>query len=183
MATRAAGTRAPRSRRSWASGRARGWRSCPRPTGSTRRSARCQPGCELRTHARGRLDVIVFFVTRRAELARRFPSFARALETTVGCGWRGRRRRRASPPTSASTRCRRSASTPAWSTTRCAPSTAPGRACASCTASRTAAVAELAITGASHVRTVRLGVVAAAPGRALRRRGDRGRRARSPTTT
>ena len=47
-------------------------------------SARCPPGAELRTHARGRLDVIVFFVTRRAELARRFPSFARALEDDGG---------------------------------------------------------------------------------------------------
>jgi hypothetical protein len=42
------------------------------------------PGAELRTHARGRLDVIVFFVTRRAELARRFPSFARALHDDGG---------------------------------------------------------------------------------------------------
>src|SRR6266536_3842487 len=42
------------------------------------------PGTQLRTHARGRLDVIVFFVTRRAELARRFPSFARALEDDGG---------------------------------------------------------------------------------------------------
>jgi hypothetical protein len=41
-------------------------------------------GTQLRTHARGRLDVIVFFVTRRAELARRFPSFARALEDDGG---------------------------------------------------------------------------------------------------
>ena len=41
-------------------------------------------GAQLRTHARGRLDVIVFFVTRRAELARRFPSFARALERDGG---------------------------------------------------------------------------------------------------
>jgi hypothetical protein len=42
------------------------------------------PGAQLRTHARGRLDVIVFFVTRRAELARRFPSFARALQDDGG---------------------------------------------------------------------------------------------------
>ena len=35
-------------------------------------------GVEVRASARGRLDVVVFFVTRRAELARRFPSFARA---------------------------------------------------------------------------------------------------------
>ena len=42
------------------------------------------PGAQLRAHARGRLDVIVFFVTRRAELARRFPSFMRALEDDGG---------------------------------------------------------------------------------------------------
>ena len=42
------------------------------------------PGVQLRTNARGRLDVIVFFVTRRAELARRFPSFMRALEDDGG---------------------------------------------------------------------------------------------------
>ena len=39
---------------------------------------------DLRTDARGRCDVVVFFVTRRAELARRFPSFVRALETDGG---------------------------------------------------------------------------------------------------
>jgi hypothetical protein len=42
------------------------------------------PGAQLRTNARGHLDVIVFFVTRRAELARRFPSFMRALEDDGG---------------------------------------------------------------------------------------------------
>ncbi|HUV09618.1 MAG TPA: DUF3052 domain-containing protein, partial [Acidimicrobiia bacterium] len=31
------------------------------------------PRVELRRQARGYLDVVVFFVTRRAELARRFP--------------------------------------------------------------------------------------------------------------
>jgi hypothetical protein len=41
-------------------------------------------GVQLRVHARGRLDVIVFFVTRRAELSRRFPSFMRALEDDGG---------------------------------------------------------------------------------------------------
>ena len=41
-------------------------------------------GAEVRTNARGRLDVVVFFVTRRAELARRFPSFVRALEPAGG---------------------------------------------------------------------------------------------------
>jgi hypothetical protein len=41
-------------------------------------------GVDLRTDARGRCDVVVFFVTRRAELARRFPSFVRALEIDGG---------------------------------------------------------------------------------------------------
>jgi len=41
-------------------------------------------GADLRTSARGRFDVVVFFVTRRAELTRRFPSFVRALEVDGG---------------------------------------------------------------------------------------------------
>jgi hypothetical protein len=41
-------------------------------------------GVRLRTGARGRCDLVVFFVTRRAELVRRFPSFARALEPDGG---------------------------------------------------------------------------------------------------
>jgi hypothetical protein len=41
-------------------------------------------GARVRTSARGRLDVVVFFVTRRAELARRFPTFVRALEVDGG---------------------------------------------------------------------------------------------------
>ncbi len=41
-------------------------------------------GVQLRPDVRGRLDVIVFFVTRRAELARRFPSFVRALAPDGG---------------------------------------------------------------------------------------------------
>jgi len=41
-------------------------------------------GVQVRDQARGRLDVIVFFVTRRNELARRFPGFARALEPAGG---------------------------------------------------------------------------------------------------
>jgi hypothetical protein len=41
-------------------------------------------GAELRTGARGRCDVVVYFVTRRAELARRFPTFVRALEPDGG---------------------------------------------------------------------------------------------------
>jgi hypothetical protein len=41
-------------------------------------------GAQVRTAARGHLDVVVFFVTRRAELARRFPTFVRALEPDGG---------------------------------------------------------------------------------------------------
>ncbi len=41
-------------------------------------------GVELRQQARGRLDVVVFFVTRRAELARRFPAMKRGLEPDGG---------------------------------------------------------------------------------------------------
>ena len=42
------------------------------------------PRAQLRTQARGRLDVVVFFVTRRAELTRRFPVLQRALEPDGG---------------------------------------------------------------------------------------------------
>ena len=42
------------------------------------------PGVEVRPHARGKLDVIVFFATRRAELTRRFPAFARAIAPDGG---------------------------------------------------------------------------------------------------
>ncbi len=41
-------------------------------------------GVELRRQARGYLDVVVFFVTRRAELARRFPAMKRGLEADGG---------------------------------------------------------------------------------------------------
>jgi hypothetical protein len=41
-------------------------------------------GVQLKREARGRHDVIVFFVTRRSELTRRFPSLARALEPDGG---------------------------------------------------------------------------------------------------
>ena len=41
-------------------------------------------GVEVRAGARGRCDVVVFFVTRRAELTRRFPSFVRALAPDGG---------------------------------------------------------------------------------------------------
>jgi hypothetical protein len=39
---------------------------------------------EIRRQARGPLDVIVFFTTRRAELARRFPTLGRALAPAGG---------------------------------------------------------------------------------------------------
>jgi hypothetical protein len=39
---------------------------------------------QLRTQARGRLDVVVFFVTRRTELSRRFPVMQRGLEDHGG---------------------------------------------------------------------------------------------------
>jgi hypothetical protein len=42
------------------------------------------PGVHVRTQARGRLDVVVFFVTRRAELTRRFPALKRTLEPDGG---------------------------------------------------------------------------------------------------
>ena len=41
-------------------------------------------GVQLRRQARGDLDVVVFFVTRRAELARRFAGFARAITPDGG---------------------------------------------------------------------------------------------------
>jgi hypothetical protein len=41
-------------------------------------------GVQVRTQARGNFDVIVFFVTRRAELVRRFPGFTRALVSNGG---------------------------------------------------------------------------------------------------
>jgi hypothetical protein len=41
-------------------------------------------GAHLRPNVRGRLDVIVFFVTRHAELSRRFPVFMRALADDGG---------------------------------------------------------------------------------------------------
>jgi hypothetical protein len=41
-------------------------------------------GARLRTQARGQLDVVVFFVTRRAELSRRFPVMKRVLDADGG---------------------------------------------------------------------------------------------------
>jgi hypothetical protein len=42
------------------------------------------PGVAVRRQARGRLDVVLFFVTRRAELTRRFPVMKRGLEPDGG---------------------------------------------------------------------------------------------------
>jgi hypothetical protein len=41
-------------------------------------------GAQVKRQARGRLDVVLFFVTRRAELIRRFDGLARALEPDGG---------------------------------------------------------------------------------------------------
>ena len=41
-------------------------------------------GVQVRHSARGRHDVLLFFVTRQAELARRFPAFARSIEWDGG---------------------------------------------------------------------------------------------------
>ena len=49
------------------------------PKGFKRKLAPLPPGVEIRTQARGKLDVILFFATRRRELERRFPVMARAL--------------------------------------------------------------------------------------------------------
>jgi hypothetical protein len=54
------------------------------PDGFARELGPLPSGAELRTGARGRCDVVLFFVTRQAELARRFPTFVRALETDGG---------------------------------------------------------------------------------------------------
>ena len=49
------------------------------PAGFDRELGRLPKGVEVRTSVRGRADTIIFFATRRAELARRMPSFRRAL--------------------------------------------------------------------------------------------------------
>ncbi len=56
------------------------------PKGFTRALGPLPDGVEIRTQARGRLDVIVFFATRRRELERRFPTMARALQPS-GALW------------------------------------------------------------------------------------------------
>ena len=47
-------------------------------------SLKLPKGVVLRREARGRLDVVLFFATRRAELARRFPKLANGLEPDGG---------------------------------------------------------------------------------------------------
>lgn len=54
------------------------------PDGFTHVLGPLPSGVDLRTDARGRCHVVVFFVTRSAELTRRIPSFVRALETDGG---------------------------------------------------------------------------------------------------
>jgi hypothetical protein len=54
------------------------------PAGFDESLGQLPPAVEIRRQARGPLDVIVFFTTRRAELARRFPTLARALAPAGG---------------------------------------------------------------------------------------------------
>jgi hypothetical protein len=54
------------------------------PSGFERALKPLPEGVELRTQARGAQDVVLFFATRRAELDRRFDSFARAIEPAGG---------------------------------------------------------------------------------------------------
>jgi Protein of unknown function (DUF3052) len=54
------------------------------PEGFDAALGRLPDGVRVRADVRGALDVILFFVTRRAELARRLPTMARALEDDGG---------------------------------------------------------------------------------------------------
>ncbi len=54
------------------------------PAGFRRALAPMPADVEVREHARGKLDVIVFFATRERELVRRFPAFSRALQPDGG---------------------------------------------------------------------------------------------------
>ena len=54
------------------------------PPNFARTLAPLPEGVEIREHARGKLDVIVFFATRERELVRRFPVMARALQPAGG---------------------------------------------------------------------------------------------------
>lgn len=50
------------------------------PKGYPRALGQLPDGVAVRTHARGTSDLLLFFVTRRSELSRRYPSFVRALD-------------------------------------------------------------------------------------------------------
>jgi len=54
------------------------------PAGFDRTLGTLPPGVDVRQQARGRVDVLVFFATRRAELSRRFAAMARAIEPDGG---------------------------------------------------------------------------------------------------
>ena len=54
------------------------------PDGFDRTLGKLPSGVEVRSQVRGRADVIVCFVTSRAELARRFPALKKALEPDGG---------------------------------------------------------------------------------------------------
>jgi hypothetical protein len=54
------------------------------PEGFERTLRPLPDGVRVRTQARGALDVLVFFATRRSELARRFGALARVLESNGG---------------------------------------------------------------------------------------------------
>ena len=60
------------------------WAVVSAPAGFDKTLGKLPDGVQVRTQARGRVDVLVFFVTRQAELARRFPAFVRALEYDGG---------------------------------------------------------------------------------------------------
>jgi hypothetical protein len=54
------------------------------PAGFEKTLGRLPDDVVVREQARGRNDVVLYFVTRQAELARRFPGLARALEPDGG---------------------------------------------------------------------------------------------------
>lgn len=56
------------------------------PAGFDRTFGKLPAGVEVRRHTRGRADVIVCFVTSRAQLYRRFAGLERAPIPTAACG-------------------------------------------------------------------------------------------------
>ena len=54
------------------------------PAGFDRTLGKLPRGVHVRRQARGHVDVLVFFVTRRAELSRRFDTMARAVDPDGG---------------------------------------------------------------------------------------------------